>query len=64
MIGIRLARGQYFVYLYFFSFQLFVILEESSQHHQPVRRHLRSLAVAVEFRIFGSDRNDLVIFLA
>src|SRR5579863_417582 len=61
---IRLARRTYLIHFHFFSFKLFVILEESSQHDQAVWWHLRGFAVGVEFRVFGSDSNDFMIFFA
>src|SRR5947209_4682059 len=43
------------------TFQLLVVLEETPQHRQPVRRHLRRFAIAVEFRILRRNGDDLVI---
>ena len=63
--GLAYAFGRRlnFVNLNRFALQLFVVLKEAAQHDQPMRRHLRRLAIGVELRIFGRDRDDLMIFL-
>src|SRR5580658_4619603 len=46
--GICLARRTYLIDLNRFAFELLVILKESAQHEQAMRRHLDGLAVRVE----------------
>ncbi len=62
--GIGLCRRLDLVHFDRFTFQLFVVLEETPQHERAVRRHLLSLAVSVEFRVLRGDRDDLVVLFS
>ena len=48
-------------HLNLFAFELLVVLEEALQNEQAVRRQFVGLDVAVEFRIVGGHRDDLVV---
>ena len=61
---IRRLRRRDRVHLHDLPFKLFVILEESPQHRQPMRRHLAGLAIHIKLRIVRRHRDDLVILLA
>jgi hypothetical protein len=47
-----------------FALQYLVVLEETAQHEQAVRRHFVSFTVGAELRVFSRNGNDLVILLA
>src|SRR5882757_2968922 len=53
-----------FIHFHSLAFQLLVVLEKPAQHEEPMLRHLARLAIRVELRIFGRDRDDLMILLA
>jgi hypothetical protein len=44
--------------------ELFVVEKEAAQHHEAMGRHFGGLVIAVEFRVFEGDGNDLMVLFA
>src|SRR5579872_2138962 len=62
--GISLGRREDLVNLDGFSFELLVVLKESPQHEQAMRRHSGGLVVRIELGILRCYRDNFVVLLA